>query len=57
VTDDTLARLMTFPQVLVTSHRAYFTSTGVGQIIATTVANVDDYLSGLRSENSLVPKG
>ncbi|MBF9070045.1 2-hydroxyacid dehydrogenase [Streptacidiphilus fuscans] len=56
VTDDTLARLMTFPQVLVTSHQAYFTSTAVGQIIATTVANVDDYLAGRRSENTLVPK-
>ncbi|MEY9939596.1 2-hydroxyacid dehydrogenase [Streptacidiphilus sp. MAP5-3] len=56
VTDDTLARLMTFPQVLVTSHQAYFTSTAVGQIIATTVANVDDYLTGRCSENTLVPK-
>jgi D-lactate dehydrogenase len=56
VTDDTLARLMTFPQVLVTSHQAYFTETAVGQIIATTVANVDDHLAGRRSENTLVPK-
>jgi D-lactate dehydrogenase len=56
VTDDTLARLMTFPQVLVTSHQAYFTSTAVGQIIETTVANVDDYVAGRRSENTLVPK-
>ncbi|MEY9872571.1 D-lactate dehydrogenase [Streptacidiphilus sp. MAP12-33] len=56
VADDTLARLMTFPQVLVTSHQAYFTSTAVGQIIETTVNNVDDYLAGRRSENTLVPR-
>jgi D-lactate dehydrogenase len=56
IADDTLARLMTFPQVLVTSHQAYFTATAVGQIIDTTVANVDDYLAGRRSENTLVPR-
>ncbi|MEZ0066317.1 D-lactate dehydrogenase [Streptacidiphilus sp. MAP12-20] len=56
VADDTLARLMTFPQVLVTSHQAYFTSTAVGQIIDTTVTNVDDYLAGRRTDNTLVPR-
>lgn len=57
VTDDTLARLMTFPQVLVTSHQAYFTSTAVGQIIDATLTNVDDYLAGRTSENTLIPRG
>ncbi|MFE9257197.1 2-hydroxyacid dehydrogenase [Streptomyces sp. NPDC006879] len=55
VEDDTLARLVTFPQVLVTSHQAYFTHDAVGQIIETTVANVEDYLAGRRSENTLIP--
>ncbi|MER6317796.1 2-hydroxyacid dehydrogenase [Streptomyces sp. NPDC001581] len=55
VEDDTLARLVTFPNVVVTSHQAYYTSDAVGQIIATTVANVTDYLTGRRSENTLVP--
>ncbi|WP_040813855.1 2-hydroxyacid dehydrogenase [Nocardia concava] len=55
VADDTLARLMTIPNVVVTSHQAYFTSTAVGQIIDTTVGNVEDYLAGRRSENTLVP--
>lgn len=53
VEDDTLARLMTFPNVLVTSHQAYYTTDAVGQIIDTTVANVVDYLAGRRSENTL----
>ncbi|WP_042365438.1 2-hydroxyacid dehydrogenase [Streptacidiphilus neutrinimicus] len=56
VADDTLARLMTFPQVLVTSHQAYFTATAVGQIIDTTVRNVEDYLAGRHTENTLVPR-
>ncbi|MBW5485576.1 2-hydroxyacid dehydrogenase [Streptomyces bambusae] len=55
VTDDTLARLVTFPNVVVTSHQAYFTQEAVGQIIETTVCNVADYLAGRRSENVLSP--
>ncbi|GAA2750241.1 2-hydroxyacid dehydrogenase [Kitasatospora cinereorecta] len=55
VTDDVLARLMTFPQVIVTSHQAYFTRTAVDQIIAATLRNVDDFAAGRRGENVLVP--
>lgn len=55
ITDDTLARLVTFPQVLVTSHQAYFTRTAVGQIIDTTARNIDDYADGRTNENTLVP--
>nr|WP_237541580.1 2-hydroxyacid dehydrogenase [Streptomyces sp. SID4936] len=55
VDDDTLARLVTFPNVIVTSHQAYYTEDAVGQIIDATVRNVADYLAGRRSENVLVP--
>ncbi|MFD7325587.1 2-hydroxyacid dehydrogenase [Streptomyces sp. NPDC059875] len=55
VEDDTLARLVTFPNVVVTSHQAYYTVDAVGQIIDTTVQNVLDYTEGRRSENVLVP--
>ncbi|MEV2249094.1 2-hydroxyacid dehydrogenase [Streptomyces sp. NPDC050147] len=55
IEDDTLARLMTFPNVVVTSHQAYYTVDAVGQIIDTTVQNVLDYKEGRRSENVLVP--
>ncbi|MGW4506459.1 2-hydroxyacid dehydrogenase [Streptomyces sp. NPDC004436] len=55
VEDDTLARLVTFPNVVVTSHQAYYTADAVGQIIDTTAANVADYLAGRHSENVLVP--
>ncbi|MFJ1757802.1 2-hydroxyacid dehydrogenase [Kitasatospora sp. NPDC088134] len=56
ITDDTLARLVTFPQVLVTSHQAYFTRTAVGQIIDATARNIDDFAAGRTNENTLVPK-
>ncbi|MFE2378842.1 2-hydroxyacid dehydrogenase [Streptomyces sp. NPDC059398] len=55
VDDDTLARLVTFPNVLVTSHQAYYTREAVGQIIAATVRNVEDFVAGRRNENTLVP--
>jgi D-lactate dehydrogenase len=56
VEDDTLARLVTFPNVLVTSHQAYYTREAVGQIVKTTVRNVLDYTAGRRSENVLAPR-
>ncbi|MBD9727506.1 2-hydroxyacid dehydrogenase [Streptomyces caniscabiei] len=54
MTDERLARLMTFNNVLVTSHQAYFTRDAVGQIAETTAANVMDYLAGRTSDNTLV---
>ncbi|MFJ8543266.1 2-hydroxyacid dehydrogenase [Streptomyces sp. NPDC093586] len=56
IADDTLARLVTFPNVLVTSHQAYYTEDAVRQIVAATVKNVLDYRAGRRSENVLVPR-
>jgi D-lactate dehydrogenase len=56
MTDDTLARLMTFPNVLVTSHQAYFTREAVEQIAATTLSNIDAYIAGVRTEGTLVPR-
>ncbi|MEV6105806.1 2-hydroxyacid dehydrogenase [Streptomyces sp. NPDC051940] len=54
MTDDTLARLMTFSNVIVSSHQAYFTKDAVGQIMAATAANVADHLAGRAGENFLV---
>ncbi|MFC4030819.1 2-hydroxyacid dehydrogenase [Streptomyces polygonati] len=56
MTDETLARLLTHPQVLVTSHQGYFTVEAVSQIVEATVRNVDDYLAGRITECTLVPK-
>lgn len=57
IDDDTLARLMTFGNVLVTSHQAYFTEEAVGQIVEATVANIEDYLAHRTNENMLVTRG
>ncbi|MFJ3160833.1 2-hydroxyacid dehydrogenase [Streptomyces kanasensis] len=57
MTDDVLARLMTFRNVLITSHQAYFTRDAVGQIVDTTARNIDDYLAGRTGDDVLVPPG
>ncbi|MEE1788820.1 2-hydroxyacid dehydrogenase [Streptomyces sp. SP17BM10] len=56
IADDVLARLVTFPHVVVTGHQAYFTRTAVLQIVDATARNVDDFAAGRHSENVLVPK-
>lgn len=41
IQDDVLSRLMTFPNVLVTSHQAFFTREALETIASTTIANLD----------------
>lgn len=48
--DDTLARLMTFHNVLVTSHQAFLTRDALENIADTTFANLAEYRSGKRRE-------
>ncbi|MCC3768249.1 2-hydroxyacid dehydrogenase [Streptomyces sp. UNOC14_S4] len=55
MTDDTLARLMTFSNVLVSSHQAYFTHDAVDQIVRATADNIADHLAGRAGDNTLVP--
>ncbi|MFO7369838.1 MAG: 2-hydroxyacid dehydrogenase [Bacteroidales bacterium] len=42
IVDDKISRLMTFPNVLVTAHQAYFTDNALNQIAQTTVNNLTD---------------
>ena len=53
--DDELARLLTFPNVLITSHQAFLTREALTEIARTTVANISA-LAGQRSfvEGSVV---
>ncbi|KGE13729.1 2-hydroxyacid dehydrogenase [Sphingobacterium deserti] len=44
IEDDTLQRLMSFPNVLITAHQAFFTDEALGQIARTTLANVEKNL-------------
>lgn len=45
--DDTLARLLTFPNVLITSHQAFLTREALQEIAQTTVANLRALDAGL----------
>jgi D-lactate dehydrogenase len=40
ITDDTFMRLLTFPNVLVTGHQAFFTTEALDQIARTTLENI-----------------
>jgi D-lactate dehydrogenase len=51
--DDVLARLLTFPNVIVTSHQAFFTREAMTAIAATTLANLDDLAAGRPCLNAL----
>ena len=44
--DDLLARLLTFPNVLVTAHQAFFTHEAVANIAETTIGNLTAYEDG-----------
>lgn len=56
MTDDVLARLLTFTNVLITSHQAYFTVDAVEEIVAATLRNVNDYVAGRITESTLIPR-
>lgn len=51
--DDVLARLMTFPNVLVTAHQAFFTEEALANIAETTLANVRAFERGEALENEV----
>jgi D-lactate dehydrogenase len=44
--DDVLARLLTFPNVLITSHQAFLTHEALSRIAETTLASVDAFAAG-----------
>ena len=52
IQDDLIARLISFPNVLVTSHQGFFTREAMQQIAETTFLNADAFVSGgaLRNE-------
>lgn len=47
--DDVFARLLTFPNVLVTGHQAFFTREALAGIAETTIANVSAFAAGGRA--------
>jgi len=49
ITDDVFSRLLTFPNVLITAHQAFFTAEALERIAATTLDNVEAFASGRTS--------
>jgi D-lactate dehydrogenase len=54
--DDVIARLMTFQNVLITSHQGFLTTSALKNIAETTFYNIDCWQQGRESENELVAK-
>lgn len=53
IQDDVLARLLTFPNVLITGHQAFFTRSALENIAKTTLANITDFERGLPCNNQI----
>lgn len=56
ITDDVFARLLSFPNVLVTGHQAFFTQEALTAIAETTITNIGDFLENRPSANQLDPQ-
>ncbi len=55
IQDDTFQLLQSFPNVLITSHQAYFTDDAMNDITTTTVANITDFEQGNPLTNAVKP--
>lgn len=56
IEDDILGRLLSFHNVLITSHQAYFTEEAVEAITKTTLQNIQDFLDGKELINEVPQK-
>ncbi len=46
IQDDVFARLLTFPNVVITAHQAFFTREALNAIATTTIRNLSDFAAG-----------
>jgi D-lactate dehydrogenase len=46
IQDDVFQRLLTFPNVLITGHQAFFTENALKKIAETTLSNITDFEQG-----------
>lgn len=53
IEDDTLARLISMPNVIVTSHQAFLTEEALSNIAETTVGNIKEFFEKGKCENEL----
>jgi len=54
IPDDDIMRLMSFPNVLVTSHQGFFTDEALTQIAQITLQNIDDFEAGKPLVNKVI---
>ncbi len=54
IQDDVIMRLMSFPNVLITAHQAFFTDEALSQIAITTLQNVSDFEDGKNLQNAVI---
>jgi D-lactate dehydrogenase len=54
IADDTIMRLMSFPNVLITAHQAFLTDEALSKIATVTIQNLSEIEMGKPSENALV---
>ena len=53
ISDDVFSRLLTFPNVIITGHQAFFTREALDGIAATTIKNITDFEDGRTSGNEV----
>ena len=56
IDDDVFARLLTFPNVLITAHQAFFTEEALQAIARTTIDNLSAFREGRRTGTELTPE-
>ena len=53
IDDDKLALLLMMPNVIITSHQAFFTKEATSAIAQTTLQNIQDYINGVELKNEV----
>lgn len=56
IPDDIFARLLTFPNVIITGHQAFFTREALENIAVTTIKNIIDFEAGRCSGNEVADR-
>ena len=54
IQDDIIMRLLSFPNVLITSHQGFFTEEALTQIARTTLDNMSDFEAGHKLQNAVL---
>jgi D-lactate dehydrogenase len=55
IPDDVIQRLVSFPNVIVTGHQAFFTREALGTILETTLRSISDFAAGRPLANEIAP--